>query len=135
MLGPPLQSRIVAGDEIVGRSFIDSFEHTPVVLMSSCSTSEDVMRAVKLGAVDFLDKPLSHLKLKNIWQHSVRKVRASQAGTATDPSAPQSFGCVQCLALLAAFVLLEACKGCSAGAAARRSLCRCVLTAPAHTCR
>ncbi|KAI3433918.1 hypothetical protein D9Q98_003720 [Chlorella vulgaris] len=74
------ESRIVAGDEIVGRSFIDSFEHTPVVLMSSCSTSEDVMRAVKLGAVDFLDKPLSHLKLKNIWQHSVRKMMNRASG-------------------------------------------------------
>ena len=35
---------------------------------------EDVMRCVQLGAVDFLDKPLSLLRLKNIWQHSVRRM-------------------------------------------------------------
>ena len=48
----------------------------PVILMSegSCSSTGDVLRAVKLGAVDWLDKPLFVLKLKNIWQHSVRRM-------------------------------------------------------------
>lgn len=66
---------MVAADEAVGRSFVDAFEDTPVVLMAAAATHADVLRAVKMGAVDFLDKPLSLLKLKNIWQHSVRKVR------------------------------------------------------------
>ena len=75
----------MAGDEHSGLSFVGAFADTPVVLMSDCgaaagghggSTHEIVMRAVRLGAVDFLDKPLSLLKLKNIWQHSVRKVRS-----------------------------------------------------------
>ncbi len=70
----PVQSCMVAPDEAVGRSFVDSFEDTPVVLMAEGASTADVMRSVKLGAVDFLDKPLSLLKLKNIWQHSVRKV-------------------------------------------------------------
>lgn len=69
-----MQARIVAVDETSGRAFIDSLEDTPVILMSEGSTTGDVLRAVKLGAVDWLDKPLSVLKLKNIWQHSVRKV-------------------------------------------------------------
>ena len=60
----PLQARLVAVDEGTGRAFIDAFEETPVVLMSECSTTGDVLRAVKLGAVDWLDKPLSLLKLK-----------------------------------------------------------------------
>lgn len=68
------ESKLVAVDEVTGRAFIDAFEETPVVLMSEGGDSGDVMRAVKLGAVDFLDKPLSLLKLKNIWQHSVRKM-------------------------------------------------------------
>jgi FixJ family two-component response regulator len=76
-----LQATLVAGDEAIGRSFIDSFEETPVVLMAAGAPHEAVMRAVRLGAVDFLDKPLSHLKLKNIWQHSVRRV-SGQGGVA-----------------------------------------------------
>ena len=62
---------------------MEAFEDTPVVLMSDCGATVDVMRAVQLGAVDFLDKPLSLLKLKNIWQHSVRKMMARAAGGST----------------------------------------------------
>lgn len=86
------ESRLVALEEAVGRTFVDAFEDTPVVLMSACGSSDDVMRAVKLGAVDFLDKPLSLLKLKNIWQHSVRKMMVKAAGPraerCTSPPAP-----------------------------------------------
>ena len=32
-----------------------------------------VMHGIELGAVDVLEKPLSSLKLRNIWQHVVRK--------------------------------------------------------------
>jgi DNA-binding NtrC family response regulator len=97
-----VQSRIVAADEAVGRSFVDAFEDTPVVLMSCGGSPDDVMRAVKLGAVDFMDKPLSHLKLKNIWQHSVRKVRwlgrrsalapQPRASAAREPASAQAGG-------------------------------------------
>lgn len=65
-------ARIVAGDDVTGKAFVDAFEDVPVVLMAESGETEDVMRSVKLGAVDFLDKPLSMLKLKNIWQHCVR---------------------------------------------------------------
>jgi CheY-like chemotaxis protein len=54
-------------------------DFTPVILMSEGATTDDVMRAVQLGAVDYLDKPLSTLKLKNIWQHSVRKMMIHQS--------------------------------------------------------
>lgn len=77
----PPQSKLVACDEPTGRSFVNAFEDTPVVLMTEAATQADVLAAVQLGAVDFLDKPLSLLKLKNIWQHSVRKVRTSRAST------------------------------------------------------
>jgi len=73
------QSSIVAPDEISGRAFISSMDFTPVILMSEGATTDDVMRAVQLGAVDYLDKPLSTLKLKNIWQHSVRKMMMHQS--------------------------------------------------------
>lgn len=85
-----MQSKLVAADEVTGRAFVDAFEQVPVVLMSEGGVTDDVMRAVRLGAVDFLDKPLSVLKLKNIWQHSVRKLmqRTSLYDTA---AAPHSF--------------------------------------------
>jgi hypothetical protein len=35
---------------------------------------------VQLGAADFLQKPLSDEKLRNIWQHVVRKVRRETFG-------------------------------------------------------
>ena len=70
------QAKLVAADKVTGRAFVDAFGDTPVVLMSEDGEAGDVMCAVTLGAVDFMDKPLSVLKLKNIWQHSVRKVRA-----------------------------------------------------------
>lgn len=69
-----VQSSIVLPDDVSGRAFISALESIPVVLMSEGSTTVDVMRAVQLGAADFLDKPLSVLKLKNIWQHSVRRM-------------------------------------------------------------
>ena len=38
----------------------------------------DVWRGIELGAADVLEKPLSLLKLRNIWQHVVRKVRVGK---------------------------------------------------------
>lgn len=77
------ESKLVASDEVTGRAFVDAFEDVPVVLMSEGGATDEVMRAVTLGAVDFLDKPLSVLKLKNIWQHSVR--RMMQRASLFDP--------------------------------------------------
>jgi CheY-like chemotaxis protein len=67
-------SRVVAMEDSTGKAFIDACEDVPVVLMAEQGCPKDVLRSVKLGAVDFLDKPLSMLKLKNIWQHCVRKM-------------------------------------------------------------
>jgi CheY-like chemotaxis protein len=94
------ESSIVASDEISGRLFVSSMDSTPVILMSEGATTDDVMRAVQLGAVDYLDKPLSTLKLKNIWQHSVRKMMLHQstanvnATTCYDDCRDLSFGAV-----------------------------------------
>lgn len=73
------ESRLVAMEDTTGKAFVDACEDVPVVLMSEQGSAEDVMRAVRLGAVDFLDKPLSMLKLKNIWQHCVRKMMRSNS--------------------------------------------------------
>lgn len=60
----------------------------PLVLMvDKDSPYRDVMRGIELGAVDVLEKPLSSLKLRNIWQHVVRKVwwQLALAGRGCDP--------------------------------------------------
>lgn len=67
-------ARLVAMEDSTGKAFVDACEELPVVLMAELGSPKDVMRSVQLGAVDFLDKPLSMLKLKTIWQHAVRKM-------------------------------------------------------------
>ncbi|KAI8104263.1 hypothetical protein M9434_002823 [Picochlorum sp. BPE23] len=67
-------ARLVAMEDSTGKAFVDACEELPVVLMAEHGSPKDVMRSVQLGAVDFLDKPLSMLKLKTIWQHAVRKM-------------------------------------------------------------
>ncbi|GBF88516.1 hypothetical protein Rsub_01231 [Raphidocelis subcapitata] len=58
-----------------GRSgLLDSCRGVPCILMGANPSPADVMRGVSLGAVDFLAKPLSQLKLRNIWQHTVRRM-------------------------------------------------------------
>jgi len=51
----------------------------PLVLMGASTGPDEVMKGIELGAVDFLEMPISPLKLRNIWQHVVRKVGDSQS--------------------------------------------------------
>ena len=49
----------------------------PFVLTAGNTTStDDVWKGIEIGAAEVLEKPLSSLKLRNIWQHVVRKVVA-----------------------------------------------------------
>ena len=47
--------------------------------MSEGGSASEVWKSIELGAAEYLEKPLSTLKLRNIWQHVVRKV-SSAAG-------------------------------------------------------
>lgn len=49
-----------------------------LVLMNSCAKPDDVMLGIESGAADFLQKPVSTHRLRNIWQHVVRKVMATE---------------------------------------------------------
>ncbi len=80
-------ARLVAMDDSTGKAFFDACEGVPVLLMAEQGCAKDVLRSVQLGAVDFLDKPLSTLKLKNIWQHCVRKMMRS----ASSRNIPKNF--------------------------------------------
>ncbi|KAF5839874.1 hypothetical protein DUNSADRAFT_18417 [Dunaliella salina] len=46
----------------------------PFILMSASPSPDEVMLGIKLGASEVLEKPLCQLKLKNIWQHTVRRM-------------------------------------------------------------
>lgn len=65
----------------------------PLVLMSQEPRQSDVMAGIRMGAVDFLDKPLALAKLRTIWQHIVRRTMgpgaaAAAAGAAGGKAAP-----------------------------------------------
>lgn len=58
-------------------AIVAALDGLPLVLMTSEGGSQqEVWRSIELGAADCLEKPLSPLKLRNIWQHVVRKVSA-----------------------------------------------------------
>lgn len=48
--------------------------NTPVVLMGEQPSQATVLQGVRWGAVDFLHRPLSLAKLRNLWQHKIRKM-------------------------------------------------------------
>eukprot|EP00878_Enallax_costatus_P004624 GHUV01004869.1.p1 GENE.GHUV01004869.1~~GHUV01004869.1.p1 ORF type:complete len:669 (+),score=192.43 GHUV01004869.1:361-2367(+) len=60
-------------------------DQVPVVLIGSQCSPAQVLAAVKRGAADVLEKPLSPLKLRNIWQHTIR---AAMNGSSC-PASPQ----------------------------------------------
>jgi hypothetical protein len=72
-----------------GRSgLLDSCKGLPCILMGESPSPTEVMQSISLGAVDFLAKPVSQLKLRNIWQHTVRKMMADmQICTSKKPQA------------------------------------------------
>ncbi|KAF8107535.1 hypothetical protein N665_0119s0004 [Sinapis alba] len=45
----------------------------PTIMISDDQCITTTMKCIAIGAVEFLQKPLSHEKLKNIWQHVVHK--------------------------------------------------------------
>ncbi|KAI7839234.1 hypothetical protein COHA_006932 [Chlorella ohadii] len=65
--------------------------HAPVVLMAASPSSSAVLEGVRLGAVDFLERPLSQHKLRTLWQHKIRAMmRVANGGVLPrPPSCPQ----------------------------------------------
>ena len=66
-----MQAKAVAHE---GASFVNALDGMPLILMSEGGSANEVWKSIQLGAVEYLEKPLSQLKLRNIWQHVVRKV-------------------------------------------------------------
>ncbi|CAK9173362.1 unnamed protein product [Ilex paraguariensis] len=64
----------VSTDNSDGRlKFLESAKDLPTIMTSNIHCLSTMMKCIALGAVEFLRKPLSEDKLKNIWQHVVRK--------------------------------------------------------------
>ncbi|XP_055821113.1 two-component response regulator-like APRR2 isoform X1 [Solanum dulcamara] len=53
--------------------FLESAKDLPTIMTSNIHSISTMMKCIALGAVEFLQKPLSDDKLKNIWQHVVHK--------------------------------------------------------------
>ncbi|XP_057449711.1 two-component response regulator-like APRR2 isoform X2 [Lotus japonicus] len=62
-----------------GFKFLENVKDLPTIMTSNSQCLNTMMKCIALGAVEFLTKPLSEDKLKNIWQHVVHK--AFNAGT------------------------------------------------------
>ncbi|XP_027360608.1 two-component response regulator-like APRR2 isoform X2 [Abrus precatorius] len=56
-----------------GFKFLENVKNLPTIMTSNNQCLNTMMKCIALGAVEFLSKPLSEDKLKNIWQHVVHK--------------------------------------------------------------
>ncbi|KAK9094588.1 hypothetical protein Scep_026057 [Stephania cephalantha] len=58
--------------------FLETAKDFPIIMTSKTNCISLMMKCIALGAAEFLQKPLSKEKLKNIWQHVVHKVKTSE---------------------------------------------------------
>src|SRR5438094_6133269 len=63
---------------------------TPVVMMSGHATIDAAVRATRLGAIDFLEKPLSTDRLLLVVENTLRLVRAEEESRALRKAAGQA---------------------------------------------
>lgn len=70
-----MQANLFTKENNEGQLLLEAAGRLPLVLVSTPGTTpECVWRGIEVGAAEVLEKPLSQLKLQNIWQHVVRKV-------------------------------------------------------------
>ncbi|KAJ7557016.1 hypothetical protein O6H91_05G108700 [Diphasiastrum complanatum] len=60
-------------DELDGFKILKAAGNVPTIMMTATDDMTIIMQGIALGAVDFLQKPVTKEKLRNIWQHVVRK--------------------------------------------------------------
>ena len=72
------------------RSAQDALGTMPVVMMSGHATVDAAVRATRLGALDFLEKPLSTDRLLLVIENTLRLVRAEAEATALKTQTGQS---------------------------------------------
>ncbi|CAI9285249.1 unnamed protein product [Lactuca saligna] len=62
-----------AGNEDGRFKFLEKAKDLPTIMTSDVNCISTMMKCIALGAVEFLEKPLSEDKLRNIWQHVAHK--------------------------------------------------------------
>lgn len=76
------------GDGHGSFKFLESANDLPTIMTSNMHCLSTMMKCIALGAVEFLQKPLSENKLRNIWQHVVHKAFNTGASTGSDSLKP-----------------------------------------------
>lgn len=51
----------------------------PLILMSDSEAPGALFHGIKIGAVDFLKRPLDESKVRSMWQHTLHKVRTQKS--------------------------------------------------------
>ncbi|XP_004511768.1 two-component response regulator-like APRR2 isoform X2 [Cicer arietinum] len=71
-----------------GFKFLENAKDLPTIMTSNSQCLNTTMKCIALGAVEFLTKPLSEDKLKNIWQHVVHKAFNAEASALSESLKP-----------------------------------------------
>lgn len=71
-----------------GFKFLENAKDLPTIMTSNSQCINTMMKCIALGAVEFLTKPLSEDKLKNIWQHVVHKAFNAEASALSESLKP-----------------------------------------------
>ncbi|KAI4364786.1 hypothetical protein MLD38_020834 [Melastoma candidum] len=71
-----------------GKSFLEAARALPTIMISSNQCLDTTMKYIAHGAVEFLHKPISEEKLRNIWQHVVHKAFNAGAGPLAESLRP-----------------------------------------------
>ncbi|KAJ7542893.1 hypothetical protein O6H91_09G016400 [Diphasiastrum complanatum] len=65
-------------NDVNGFRILDATKCLPIIMTIESENIAIMMQGIALGAADFWVKPLTEEKLRNIWQHVVRKVVSSE---------------------------------------------------------
>ncbi|XP_020206071.1 two-component response regulator-like APRR2 isoform X2 [Cajanus cajan] len=82
-----------------GFKFLENAKDLPTIMTSNNHCLNTMMKCIALGAVEFLSKPLSEDKLRNIWQHVVHKAFSAGASVLCESLKPVKESVVSMLQL------------------------------------
>ncbi|XP_058764969.1 two-component response regulator-like APRR2 isoform X2 [Vicia villosa] len=86
-----------------GFKFLENTKDLPTIIFDTVTSNNDclntMMKCIALGAVEFLSKPLSEDKLRNIWQHVVHKAFNAGASVKSESLKPVKESVVSILQL------------------------------------
>ncbi|KAK7386310.1 hypothetical protein VNO78_26455 [Psophocarpus tetragonolobus] len=82
-----------------GLKFLENVKDLPTIMTSNKHCLNTMMKCIALGAVEFLSKPLSEDKLRNIWQHVVHKAFSAGASILSESLKPVKESLVSMLQL------------------------------------